>query len=149
MDRKRRKNRTRDSAEAGLVRFGISIPEDLLRKFDELLGERNNQNRSEAIRDLIRERLVQDAWAAGKGEQVATLTLLYEHQNADVQRRLADTRRALGTLFLSAQHMRVSAQHELAIVVLRGSADGIRGQAEAVLGIKGVLHGKMVMTSAS
>ena len=80
---------------------------------------------------------------------MATLTLLYGSQNGDVQRRLAENRRAAGALFLSSQQIRVGPQHELAVVVLRGTADALRGQAEDMLGIKGILHGKMVMTSAS
>ena len=143
-----RKKSARAGAEPELIRFGISIPEDLLKKFDQNLAQKQKQNRSDAIRDLIRDRLVQDAWTEGKGEQTATVTLVYETQNADVQRRLADAKRSLGAHLLSSFHVRIGANQELEVLALRGQASTIRGQAENVLGIKGIMHGKMVMTGA-
>ena len=79
MKRGRKKKKT-VGTELELIRFGISIPADLLRKFDQYLADRSKQNRSDAIRDLIRERLVQEQWSEGKGEQVATVTLVYDGQ---------------------------------------------------------------------
>ena len=141
-----RTKRARSGAEPELIRFGISIPEDLLKKFDQHLAHKNNQNRSEAIRDLIRDRLVQDAWTEGRGEQVATVTLVYDLQQADVQRRLGEAKRALGAHLLSAFHVRLGNSQELEVLALRGQASSIREQAESLLGLKGILHGKLVMT---
>lgn len=143
-----RTKRARTGAEPDLIRFGISIPADLLKKFDQHLVQKQSQNRSEAIRDLIRDRLVQDAWSEGKGEQTATVTLVYEIQNADVQRRLSEAKRALGAQLNSSFHVRVSTTQELEVLVLRGQASSVRSQAENVLGLKGILHGKLVMTGA-
>src|SRR5947209_7067092 len=104
-----RTKRARGGAEPDLIRFGISIPDDLLKKFDQHLAQKNSQNRSEAIRDLIRDKLVQDAWSEGRGEQVATVTLVYDLQHGDVQRRLGEAKRALSTHLLSSFHVRLSA----------------------------------------
>src|SRR4051812_47706897 len=101
-----RAKRARSNTEPDLIRFGISIPADLLKKFDQHLAQKNNQNRSEAIRVLISERLVQDAWHEGKGEQVATVTLVYELQNTDVLRKLAEAKRSMGSHLLSAHQVR-------------------------------------------
>jgi CopG family nickel-responsive transcriptional regulator len=144
---KRGRSSKRTQAEQDLIRFGISIPGDLLKKFDEHLQERNNQNRSEAIRDLIRDRLVQEAWSEGKGEQVATVTLVFDNQNMDVQRRMGENRRAMGSHLLSAIQVRLGGHQELEVLVLRGPASAIRTQAENILGLKGILHGKLVMTT--
>lgn len=141
-----RTKRVRAGAEPDLIRFGISIPADLLKKFDQHLTQKNNQNRSEAIRDLIRDRLVQDAWSEGKGEQVATVTIVYETQSSDVLRRIAEAKRSLGTHLLSSIQVRLGANQELEVFALRGPASTLRTQAESVLGIKGILHGKLVMT---
>jgi len=143
-----RKKSARVGAEPDLIRFGISIPADLLKKFDQNLAQKQKQNRSDAIRDLIRDRLVQDAWTEGKGEQTATVTLVYEAHNADVQRRLAEAKRSLGQHLLSALQVRISSTQELEVLALRGQASTVRNQAENVLGIKGILHGKLVMTGA-
>lgn len=139
--------RTAAEIETALVRFGISIPADLLSKFDQHLSGKTSQNRSEAIRDLIRDRLVDDDVAEGKGEQVVTVTLLYEAQNLDLQRRLAESRKNLVNTLLSFFQVRISERHELALLVLRGPATAIRAQAEGIQDIRGILHGKMVMTS--
>jgi CopG family transcriptional regulator, nickel-responsive regulator len=144
---KRGKGRRARAEEQDLVRFGISIPSDLLKKFDEHLLDKQNQNRSEAIRDLIRDRLVQDAWSEGKGEQVATVTMVYDAQNLDVQRRLAESKRAMGAHLVSSMHVHLGPHQELEILALRGSASAIRSEAEAILGLKGVMHGKLVMTT--
>ena len=143
-----RGKKAQPGAEQDLVRFGISIPDDLLKKFDAHLAVRKNQNRSEAIRDLIRDKLVQEAWSEGRGEQVATLTLIYDSQNSDVQRRLTESKRALGERLMSTLHVRLGPRQELEVLALRGSASAIRSEAEAILGLKGILHGKIVMTTS-
>jgi len=130
-----------------LIRFGISIPADLLKKFDAHLDERKNQNRSEAIRDLIRDRLVQDAWSEGKGEQVATVTIVYDLHQGEIGRRVVESKRAMGAHLISGLHTRLGSAQELEVLVLRGPASVIRSQAEALLGLKGILHGKLVMTA--
>ena len=68
---------------AGLVRFGISIPGDLIDRFDALIDKTGYANRSEAIRDLIRNRLVDAAWEAGTGEMIGTFTMVYDHQSTN------------------------------------------------------------------
>jgi len=90
---------------------------------------------------------VQDAWSEGKGEQVATVTLVYDGQQADVQRRLTEGKRGLGSHLISALHVRLGPHQELEVLALRGPASSIRGEAEGLLGLKGILHGKLVMTT--
>ena len=142
-----RTKRVRAGTEQDLIRFGISIPADLIKKFDQHLIEKKNQNRSEAIRDLIRDRLVQDAWSEGRGEQIATVTIVYDGQNADAQRRLADNKRGLGAHLVAGIHVHLGLHQELEVLALRGPASSIRSEAESLLGLKGILHGKMVMTT--
>ncbi|MCY3020597.1 MAG: nickel-responsive transcriptional regulator NikR [Planctomycetota bacterium] len=146
MPRGRRKG-ARAEAAAELIRFGISIPAALLKKFDQHLLEKNQQNRSDAIRDLIRDRLVQVAWSDGKGDQVATVTLVYDGQSSDVHRRLAECKRAMGTHLMSVLHVRLSPRQELEVLVLRGPVTNVRVEAEGVLAVKGILHGKPVLTA--
>lgn len=121
----------------------------MLKKFDLLMSARNKGNRSDAIRDLIRDKLVQDAWADGKGEQVATVTLVYDGQGAELQRNLLENKRALGMRLLSSLHVRLGPHQELEVLVLRGPAAGIRTEAESIRALKGILHGKVVFTTST
>lgn len=149
MARNRAAKRGHAESEADLVRFGISIPADLLKNFDAHIQAKNSQNRSEAIRDLIRDRLVQDSWSEGKGEQIATVTLVCDSQSCDVQRRILDAKRAMGAHLVSGLHVRVSPRQDMEVLALRGPATAIRTEAEALLALKGILHGKLVMTTSA
>ena len=73
-----------------LVRFGVSIDERLLDRFDELIAEKAYVNRSEALRDLIRGALVDDQWEAGDAEAIGTVTLVYDHHSHDLADKLTD-----------------------------------------------------------
>lgn len=138
-----RRTRRKLRADEDLVRFGVSIPKGLSREFDEFLVNHENLNRSEGIRDLIRERLAQKAWTAGKTEQVATLTLLVEVKNPELPRRLADARRELADLLLSATQIRLSDKEELHVYVLRGTGTRLQEQVDRLLALRGVLGGKL------
>ena len=142
-----RKKRKTVGTELELIRFGISIPADLLEKFDDYLTERNKQNRSDAIRDLIRDRLVQEQWSEGKGEQVATVTLVYDGYGPEAQRALIESKRALGLHLLSCLHVRLGTRLEMEVLALRGPAAAIRSEAESIRALKGILHGQVVFTT--
>ncbi|MGD0091885.1 MAG: nickel-responsive transcriptional regulator NikR [Planctomycetota bacterium] len=149
MSKRGRKPRKRGGTEPELVRLGISIPADLLKRFDLLLSARNKQNRSDAIRDLIRDRLVQEAWSEGKSELVATVTLVYDGQGTETQRALAEGKRALGMHLLACLHVRLGPRQEMELMALRGPAASIRTEAESIRASKGILHGKVVFTTPS
>lgn len=141
--------KSKESSDADLIRFGISIPADLLSQFDALLSNGKDQNRSEAIRDLIRDRLVQEAWNSNKGEQVATLTIVYDNRGTDFQRRLHEAKRAFGERLISTMHTPLGEGNDLEVLALRGPSAQLKVQADALLTIKGILHGKLVASSAS
>lgn len=141
--------KNKESSEADLIRFGISIPADLLSQFDALLSNGKDQNRSEAIRDLIRDRLVQEEWSGNKGEQIATLTIVYDNRGPDFQRRLHEAKRAFGERLISTLHTPLGAGSDLEVLALRGPSAQLKTLADALLAIKGILHGKLVASSAS
>jgi CopG family nickel-responsive transcriptional regulator len=106
---------------AETVRFGISIDERLLNRFDALIDEKGYSNRSEAIRDLIRNALVEEEWARENSH----------HKE-----------------IISALHVHLDAHHCLEVVVIKGKAKKIKKLAEELIGTKGVKHGKL-MTSTT
>jgi CopG family nickel-responsive transcriptional regulator len=132
---------------ADLVRFGISIPQQLLGSFDRLLEGAGYANRSEAIRDLIRNRLVEAEWEAGAGEMIGTLTLVYDHHVHELGDALTDLQHQHHAAILSTLHIHLDAHLCLEVLVLRGPVEVIKRIADALTGLRGVKHGKLTVTS--
>jgi CopG family nickel-responsive transcriptional regulator len=130
-----------------LVRFGVSIDERLLDRFDELIAEKSYVNRSEALRDLIRGALVQDQWDAGDAEAIGTVTLVYDHHSHDLADKLSDSQHSHHEEIVSALHVHLDADHCLEVVVLRGVARDLKRIAGGLIGTKGVKHGRFVATT--
>ena len=106
---------------AELVRFGISIPGDLIARFDQHIGETGYANRSEAIRDLIRNRLVDAAWQAGSGEMIGTFTMVYDHHVRELGDAVTEIQHQHHAAILSTLHIHLDAHLCLEVLVLRGT----------------------------
>jgi len=132
---------------ADLTRFGISIDERLLEKFDSLIAEKGYANRSEAIRDLIRGALVEEQWARGDEETVGTVTLVYDHHTRELSDKLTEHQHSHHDAIISALHVHLDAHHCLEVVVVKGTAAKVRRLADELIGTKGVKHGKLAMTT--
>ena len=134
---------------AELVRFGISIPGDLIARFDTHIGETGYANRSEAIRDLIRNRLVDAAWEAGTGEMIGTFTMVYDHHVHELGEALTSIQHDHHAAILSTLHIHLDAHRCLEVLVLRGPAQVLKRIADTLSGMRGVSHGKLTVTSAA
>ena len=132
---------------AELTRFGISIDDRLLRRFDALIGEKGYVNRSEAIRDLIRAALVEEQWARGEEEAVGTVTLVYDHHTRDLADRLTEQQHHHHDAIVSTLHVHLDAHHCLEVVVVKGKARDVKRLADELIGTKGVKHGKLVTST--
>jgi len=129
-----------------IVRFGVSLEEDLLRRFDALVAGRGLASRSEAFRDLIRNALVQEEWRGG-GEVAGAVTLVYDHHRKDLVGRLTDIQHDAHDLILSTQHIHLDRDLCLEIIAVRGRAGEVRRLSEALRAVKGVLQGTVNMAS--
>jgi CopG family nickel-responsive transcriptional regulator len=129
------------------VRFGISLDEKLLTSFDQLIEEKSYMNRSEAIRDLIRAALVEEKSSSEEAESVGTVTLVYNHHVRDLSEKLTDHQHAYHDQIISALHVHLDAHNCLEVLVVRGKVREIRQIAFELIGVKGVKHGKLVMTT--
>ncbi|RME39211.1 MAG: nickel-responsive transcriptional regulator NikR [Deltaproteobacteria bacterium] len=132
---------------SGLTRFGISIDSKLLSRFDRLIQEKGYLNRSEAIRDLIRNALVEEEWREGNEETVGTITLVYDHHTRDLADKLTEHQHSHHDAIISALHVHLDAHHCLEVVVARGPAAKVRRLADELIGTKGVVHGKLTMAT--
>jgi CopG family nickel-responsive transcriptional regulator len=132
---------------AGVTRFGVSLDESLLAKFDRLIGGKGYANRSEAIRDLIRESLVREQWELGNADAVGTLTLVYDHETRELEERLAELQHAHYKTIVSTLHVHLDAHHCLEVLVLRGKATLLKSIADKLIGTRGVKHGTFSATA--
>ena len=130
-----------------VIRFGISADNRLLERFDALIAGKGYVNRSEAIRDLIRNSLVEEQWSLGDEEAIGTVTLVYDHHSADLGDRLTEQQHNHLKMIVSTLHIHMDAHHCLEIVVLRGPAREIKHIADELIGTKGVKHGKFVAST--
>ena len=132
-----------------VVRFGVSIDQRLLHRFDELIDQKGYVNRSEAVRDLIRNTLVEDQWRHGDSEEeiVGTVTLVYDHHTRELSHRLTEQQHHHHEEVLSSLHVHLDAHHCLEVVVLRGAAGQVKRLADELIGTKGVKHGRLVTST--
>jgi CopG family nickel-responsive transcriptional regulator len=125
---------------ARLTRFGVSLGQDLLDRFDALVAERRYASRSEAFRDLIRGALVEEEWRKG-GEVAGAITLVYDHRKRDLVNRLTEIQHEAHGLIVSTQHIHLDHDNCLEIIAVRGRAAAVRRLADALRSVKGVLRG--------
>ncbi|HET8722631.1 MAG TPA: nickel-responsive transcriptional regulator NikR [Anaeromyxobacteraceae bacterium] len=128
-----------------LERIGISLEKDLLAQFDRHIGEKGYVNRSEAVRDLIRDALVQREWAeGGREEKVAVVTLVYDHDSASLAQKLAHIQHENHRAVVSALHVHLDPHNCLEVLVLRGRASDVAAMGDGLVSTKGVKYGKVV-----
>ncbi|MDY6849091.1 MAG: nickel-responsive transcriptional regulator NikR [Geoalkalibacter sp.] len=132
---------------AETTRFGISIDGRLLQQFDDLIESKGYDNRSEAIRDLIRNALVEQQWSGDDEETVGTVTLVYDHHTRDLADRLTEHQHSHHEAVISTLHVHLDAHHCLEVVVVKGRTSEVRRLADELIGTKGVKHGKLVTST--
>jgi CopG family nickel-responsive transcriptional regulator len=132
-----------------ISRFGVSIPPKLLADFDRFIHARQYSNRSEAIRDLIRERLVERDWEGASGTVVASLTIIYDHHVPELSQTLTTIQHDYQKAVVSAMHVHLSHELCMEVLVLRGKRRQLTELADRVLATRGVFHGRLVQTSAA
>jgi CopG family nickel-responsive transcriptional regulator len=132
----------------GLTRVSISLESALLKAFDHSNEAKGYATRSEAIRDLIRERLIREEEQSAAGDGVAVVTLVYDHHARELAARLIDKQHHHHDLVVSSLHVHLGARHCLEVSVLRGPMEKVRHLGEELLATKGVLHGDVRFTSS-
>lgn len=130
-----------------LIRFGISLDNDLQSQFDALISTKGYANRSEAIRDLIRAALVEDEWNTEDNEVVGTITLIYDHHFSDFIDRLTGAQHDHMNEIVSTMHVHLDHHNCLEVLAVRGKPAVIKKLADGLIGMKGVKHGKLVTTT--
>lgn len=130
-----------------IFRFGISLEKALIERFDNLIKKKSYANRSEAIRDLIRDSLVTEEWETSKAETVGTITLVYSHDTRELTDNLTDLQHHSHNSIISSMHIHLDEHNCLEVIVVRGKAKDIKAIADKLIGTKGVKHGKLTVTT--
>ena len=132
---------------AQLSRTGVSLEEDLLHQFDHLIARRGYANRSEAIRDLIREAILSETVATNK-PVVGTLTLVYDHHVPNLSQKLTEVQHGAGAMILAATHVHLDHNYCLEVIIMKGRSKDLQAVADGMLALRGVELGKLVLTNS-
>jgi CopG family nickel-responsive transcriptional regulator len=132
---------------SGLTRFGVSIDSVLIKKFDALIRRKGYTARSEAIRDMIRDNLVEQEWEAENRETVGTITIVYSHHTRELGHALTDMQHKSFHQIISTLHVHLDAHNCLEVLVVKGKSHEIRRIADRLIGTRGVKHGKLTTTT--
>jgi CopG family nickel-responsive transcriptional regulator len=134
--------------EQDLMRIGVSLPEKLLNKFDEIILQRGYSSRSEGIRDAIRNYIVSYEWMSDvQGERVGVITIVYSHSQRGLADNLTEIQHEVGGIIRSSMHVHLDQENCLEVVVLRGEGQDVKKAAERMMALKGVKHVKLTTTS--
>jgi len=128
-----------------LARFGVSLDEDILKELDDFVVGNNFPNRSQAIRQLVERNLVEKKWQCNN-MVAGAIVLLYDHHKGDVTTKSNDIQHDYFDVILSSQHFHLSHDNCLEIIAVKGTANRLTELADQLIGIKGIIHGKLVMS---
>lgn len=129
-----------------LIRLGVSINSDLLERFDDLIHEKGYINRSEALRDLIRNFITEAEWESDE-EAVGVVTIVYDHHTRELTDKLTDLQHQHSNMINSALHVHLDHDNCLEAIVVKGKSSDIKKFADKMIGTKGVKHGKLARTT--
>jgi len=129
-----------------VVRFGVSLEKELLDELDEFVNENRMSNRSQAIRRLISNYLVEKKWQCNN-IVAGSISLVYNHHKHDLLMKLTDIQHEYHQVILSSQHFHIDNEQCLEIVAVRGKSKVLTELADKLRAVKGVSHGKLGMTT--
>jgi len=132
----------------GLFRFGVAFERDLLKKFDEHVSAANYVNRSEALRDLVRSRLLEKEVRNPNTKAFGVLTMVYDHHQRELEERLTEVQHHHRDQVISTTHVHIDHSHCLEVVLLKGTVRTIQDLSTSIAKFKGILHHNLTLTAA-
>ncbi len=132
---------------SSITRFGVSLESSLLEKFDRLNTQAGYKNRSEALRDLIREKLVSEEWQSSHQDTVGVFSLVYDHHQRELNKTLTHIQHNYLDVIVSSTHIHIDHHNCLEVIILKGKTEIIKKVSGELTSTRGVKHGKLIMTS--
>jgi CopG family transcriptional regulator, nickel-responsive regulator len=130
-----------------VVRFGVSLDKELLEALDEFAEENRFANRSRALRSLIEKYLVEKKWKCDN-IVAGALTLVFDHDKVDIFKRSSEIQFEYRDFILSVQGFYLNENNYMQIIALKGPSKKLTEISEKLISIKGIQHGKIVMSKA-
>lgn len=134
---------------SNMTRFGVSMDSDLLDSFDELCTEKGYENRSEAIRDLIRRSLIEREWQHTGDDVAATFTLVYDHHKSDLSQKLTQAQHDAHHLIIASVHVHLDHDNCLEVIVLKGKSEEVKALSDRLTAIKGIVFGELSLATTA
>lgn len=134
-------------AKDDLARFGVSLSRSLLKELDRMIRKKGYRNRSQAISDMVRAHLIEHQRELGDSEVAGTITLVYDHHRPHVQETLTNLQHHQAATIISSLHVHLDHNNCLEVLVIRGRASMVRSVADHLIAVKGVKHGKLMLTT--
>ncbi len=131
----------------GTARFGVSIDDELLTKFDQLIARKGYTNRSEAIRDLIRDSLVQTEWESVSADTIGTITIVYNSHTHELSDLLTHIQHGYHRFIIATTHVHLDDKNCLEVLIVRGKGEEIKKISDRLISARGVKHGKLSLTT--
>jgi len=132
---------------SNLTRFGISMDTTLLEDFDQLTQKSGYRSRSEAIRDLVRDYLVESQWHDPQATVVGTITLVYDHHSHDIEHQLTHLQHQHTGQICATTHVHLDEHNCLEVIIVRGASEMVQSLADHLIAHRGVKHGEVVCTT--
>ncbi len=137
------------TAERGrkMVRLSITLPEELLQLLDEKVISKGYASRSEFIRDLIRETLIEDKWSSSEEEVVGVLTVIYDHHQRELTQKMIDIQHSRYVNIMCTTHVHLDHHNCLETIIIKGKPSEIENISVKIAGLKGVKFAKLTKAS--
>ncbi len=133
---------------AQLTRFGVSMPENLLTEFDRVILNKGYDNRSEALRDMVRNYLVEEAVANGHRHVVGTVTIVFDHHTPGLGQQLTAVQHRYPGMVVSTMHVHLCADDCLEVIAVKGRLEEVKGLANELESLRGVKRAKLTLATA-
>ncbi|RDW19706.1 nickel-responsive transcriptional regulator NikR [Oceanobacillus chungangensis] len=131
--------------DSSLRRFGVSMEGNLLWKFDNLIKQRGYENRSEAVRDLVRDALIQHSWEKDEQIVAGSILLFYDHHKRNLQEELTNTQHSMHDNIMATTHFHLDHSNCLELIIVKGKARDIQQLSNKLTSLKGVQYGKFTV----
>ena len=131
--------------ESTLKRFGVSMEGSLLRNFDLLVKQKGYENRSEAVRDLVRDAIIQQSWESNEKMVAGSILLFYNHHQRNLLDEMTNIQHSAHDLIIATTHFHIDHENCLELIVVKGKAKDIQKLSNKLTSLKGVSYGKFTV----